>query len=135
MTPFQHVKELEAQKGVLVAEKQAFDEKLQAARLKGGTTSAMRQEAHQIQLKIEAINKELRQANLDLLSKSAGSELLACPFCGGIAALTHDVAKVRQPGGSAKWWYVICVDPKCGCRLARKFSPTEAVRIWQDRKS
>lgn len=135
MTITDKIKEIEARKAVCVTECQQFDAKLRAARLEGGTTVEMRAMATQLQKRIENVNKELREANRDLLSKSAGTELLPCPFCGGIAALTHDVPKsgFKRGGVIHKLWYVICADPECGCHRRKKFSITEAVRLWQER--
>jgi len=135
MTATDKIKELEARRAAYVAECQQVNVRLRAARLAGGSTVEMRATAMQFQKRIENVNKELRQANLDLLSKSAGTELLPCPFCGGIAALTHDVPTngFKRGGITHKLWYVLCVDPACGCRLRKKFSTIEAVRLWQER--
>jgi len=135
MTTLQRIKEIEGRKAAHVAAKQSFDTELRKARLAGGTTPQMRAKTQELQLAIEACNKELEQANQQLLAASAGAELLSCPFCGSIAALTHDVFRkghVRD-GVSQKLWYVVCVNKECKCRLVPKFSPTEAVRLWQQR--
>jgi len=135
VTALQKVKEIEARKAEYVAVKERIDAHLRAARLAGGTTAAMRAEAQQIQLKIEDVNRELARVNLDLLSITAGTELSKCPFCGSIAALTHDVLRkgYKRDGVVPKLWYVVCVNPRCACHLHKKFSPTEAVRVWQER--
>ena len=135
MTALQRVTEIEARKAEHVAAKQAFDNELSKARLAGGTTAAMRARARELQLAIEACNRELAQAERQWLSMSAGTELLPCPFCGSAAALTYDVFKkgFLRDGVAPKLWYVVCVNKDCKCRLAAKFGPTDAVRLWQQR--
>ena len=137
MSAFQVLKELEEKKRLLVEAKMVFDAKMREARLGKGTTRAMREEACAMQAQIEAVNKEIAHSKNRVVEKGMGSDLLPCPFCGALAALTNQPDRKSLPieGVQRKLWYVICTNFSCGCSLKKKWSPTEAIRVWQDRKA